>query len=728
MAVSEAERAIVEGLNPRQHEAVTHGSGAVLILAGPGSGKTRVITHRIAYLVREYRIAPWRILAVTFTNKAAREMRSRMEPLLGEDARNVHMGTFHSMCARFLRADGEAIGISRDFVIYDDADQISVMKRVLEELHVDPRRFSPRSVLSAISNAKSEMIVPEQYAAKVRNYFDEVVAQAWVRYEGALRNSAALDFDDLLNEAVRLLQESPEALDKYAGRYAHVLVDEFQDTSPAQYLLARLLASHHENITVVGDPDQSIYSWRAADVRNVGYFERDFPESTTYLLEQNYRSTPAILAAADAVIAKSADRKPRTLWTERPAGDLIATYDAYNDEEEAETVAAEIAGLSNAGRRYGEMAVMYRTNGMSRAIEEALVRRRIPYRLIGGVRFYQRREIKDLVAYLRLIHNAADEASFRRIVNVPARGIGDRSVQRLQDYAREHSLSLSQAAQAAGMGNVVGITGRSANAIRGFVETIGTLRATVGQPLPKLLDAVLATTGYGRYLQESEAEGEERLENVLQLRAVMDQYEDIGGEEENDLAQFLQDVSLVADVDEMKDDVDAVTLITLHTAKGLEFPVVFMIGMEEGVLPHIRSFDDPRQMEEERRLAYVGITRAMDLLYLTRAYRRFSFGISASNPASRFLSDIPKEVVRPLGSASRSYAEAAAAPLKYDDLPAEEAEFGPGDRVFHPKFGGGQIVSAVKNGSDIEYQVAFDDAEKVGVKRLLQQYARLTPA
>ena len=728
MAVSEAERAIVEGLNPRQHEAVTHGSGAVLILAGPGSGKTRVITHRIAYLVREYRIAPWRILAVTFTNKAAREMRSRMEPLLGEDARNVHMGTFHSMCARFLRADGEAIGISRDFVIYDDADQISVMKRVLEELHVDPRRFSPRSVLSAISNAKSEMIVPEQYAAKVRNYFDEVVAQAWVRYEGALRNSAALDFDDLLNEAVRLLQESPEALDKYAGRYAHVLVDEFQDTSPAQYLLARLLASHHENITVVGDPDQSIYSWRAADVRNVGYFERDFPESTTYLLEQNYRSTPAILAAADAVIAKSADRKPRTLWTERPAGDLIATYDAYNDEEEAETVAAEIAGLSNAGRRYGEMAVMYRTNGMSRAIEEALVRRRIPYRLIGGVRFYQRREIKDLVAYLRLIHNAADEASFRRIVNVPARGIGDRSVQRLQDYAREHSLSLSQAAQAAGMGNVVGITGRSANAIRGFVETIGTLRATVGQPLPKLLDAVLATTGYGRYLQESEAEGEERLENVLQLRAVMDQYEDIGGEEENDLAQFLQDVSLVADVDEMKDDVDAVTLITLHTAKGLEFPVVFMIGMEEGVLPHIRSFDDPRQMEEERRLAYVGITRAMDLLYLTRAYRRFSFGISASNPASRFLSDIPKEVVRPLGSASRSYAEAAAAPPKYDELPAEEAEFGPGDRVFHPKFGGGQIVSAVKNGSDIEYQVAFDDAEKVGVKRLLQQYARLTPA
>jgi DNA helicase II / ATP-dependent DNA helicase PcrA len=727
VAVTESEQAILEGLNPRQHEAVTHGSGAVLILAGPGSGKTRVITHRIAYLVREYRIAPWRILAVTFTNKAAREMRNRMQPLLGEDAKNVHMGTFHSMCARFLRADGEAIGVSRDFVIYDDADQVSVMKRALEELHVDPRRFSPRSVLSAISNAKSEMIAPEQYAAKVRDYFDEVVAQAWTRYEAALRNSAALDFDDLLNEAVRLLQESPEALDKYAGRYAHVLVDEFQDTNPAQYLLARLLASHHENITVVGDPDQSIYSWRAADVRNVGYFERDFPGCTTYLLEQNYRSTPAILAAADAVIGKSADRKPRTLWTDRESGDLISTYDAYNDEEEAETVAAEIAGLSNAGRRYGDVAVMYRTNGMSRAIEEALVRRRIPYRLIGGVRFYQRREIKDLVAYLRLIHNPADEASFLRIVNVPARGIGDRSVQRLQDHARENSVPLSLAAEAAAHGAVAGVTGRSIAAIRTFVEAMNSLRAAVDQPLPKLLDSVLVATGYGRYLQESEEEGEERLENVLQLRAVMEQYDDVGGDE-NDLAQFLQDVSLVADVDEMKEDVDAVTLITLHTAKGLEFPVVFMIGMEEGVLPHIRSFDDPRQMEEERRLAYVGITRAMDLLYLTRAYRRFSFGITAANPASRFLSDIPKEVLRPLGSATRSYAEAAAAPARYEDLPAPDSDFAPGDRVFHPKFGSGHIVSAVKNGADVEYQVAFDDAEKIGVKRLLQQYAKLVPA
>jgi DNA helicase-2/ATP-dependent DNA helicase PcrA len=718
--------AIVDGLNPRQHEAVVHGDGAVLILAGPGSGKTRVITHRIAYLVRHQRVAPWRILAVTFTNKAAREMRDRMGRLLGDDAANVHMGTFHAMCARFLRADGKAIGISSDFVIYDDADQVAVMKRVLEELHVDPRRFSPRSVLSAISNAKSEMIVPEQFAAKVRNYFDEVVARAYVRYDQSLRAASALDFDDLLNEAVRLLQQSPEALEKYAGRYRYVLVDEFQDTSPAQYLLARLLASVHGNITVVGDPDQSIYSWRAADVRNVGYFERDFPDCTTYLLEQNYRSTPAILAAADAVIEKSADRKPRSLWTERTGGELITTYDAYNDEEEAEVVATEVSGLVNAGRKYGDIAIMYRTNAMSRSLEEALVRHRVPYRLIGGVRFYQRREIKDLIAYVRLIHNRMDEASLFRVINVPARGIGDRSIQRLQEHARSAGISTWDACEAvAHGGGVTGVSGRSLSAIRAFVEMLDGLREQRAESLPKLLDAVLSATGYTRYLQDAESESEERLENVLQLRAVMSQYEEVGGEQ-GDLATFLQDVSLVADVDEMKDGVDAVTLITLHTAKGLEFPVVFIVGMEEGVLPHMRSFDDPRQMEEERRLAYVGITRAMDLLYLTRAYRRFTFGTQISNPPSRFLSDIPREVTRPLGSATpRGFVEAAMAPTKYSDLPAADSEWSAGDRVAHAKFGTGTVISTQQNGGDVEIVVAFETA---GTRRLLQSYARLVPA
>jgi len=718
---------ILEGLNPVQHEAVLHGDGALLILAGPGSGKTRVITHRIAHLVRDERVAPWRVLAVTFTNKAAREMRERAAALMGEDAAGLHMGTFHAMCARFLRADGQAIGISSNFVIYDDADQVGVMKRVLEELHVDPRRFSPRAVLSAISNAKSEMIVPEQLLARVRNYFDEVVARAYVRYNEMLRAAGALDFDDLLSETVRLFQDSPEALEKYAGRYRHVLVDEFQDTNPVQYTLARQLASRHGNITVVGDPDQSIYSWRSADVRNVGYFERDFPDCKVYLLEQNYRSTPAILAAAEAVIGKNPDRKPRHLWTDRAAGDLITTYDAYNDEEEAEVVASEINGLSNAGRKYADIAVMYRTNAQSRSLEEALVRHRIPYRLIGGIRFYQRREIKDIVAYLRIVQNRLDEASLLRVINVPARGIGATSIHRLQDHARALGGSLWDACEAVAHGlGVAGINGRSVTCIRAFVELVERIQAEDGTSLTKLLDAVLRESGYTRYLQDSESESEERLENILQLRAVMSEYEGMRGDE-NDLAAFLEDVSLVADVDEMKEGVDAVTLITLHTAKGLEFPVVFMVGMEEGILPHIRSFDDPRQMEEERRLAYVGITRAMDRLYLTRAYRRFSFGVQSANPASRFLGDIPKEVTHPLGSVTpRSYAEAASAPSRVEEtaVPAE-SEWDPGDRVQHQKFGVGTVISVSANGSDIDLMVAFDE---VGTKRLLQSYARLVPA
>ena len=717
---------LLEGLNEPQRAAVTHGDGGVLILAGPGSGKTRVITQRVAYLVRERRVAPWRILAVTFTNKAAREMRERAARLLGEDAKNLHMGTFHSMCARWLRIDGAAIGLSPDFVIYDDADQVALMKRVLEELHVDPRRYSPRGVLSQISNAKSEMIVPEQMAATVRSYSDEVVARAYARYEASLKAASALDFDDLLFYALRLFQK-PDMLEKYAGRYLHVLVDEFQDTNPVQYALARQLASVHGNITVVGDPDQSIYSWRSADVRNVQYFERDFPGCTIYLLEQNYRSTPAILQAADCVIGKNPDRHPRQLWTEREGGDLITTYEAYSDEEEGEFTATEIARLVAAGRTYGDIAVMYRTNAQSRAVEEALVRHRIPYRLIGGVRFYQRREIKDLVAYLRLVHNPFDEASLLRVINVPGRGIGDRTVERLREHATRTGATPWDATVevAKGMG-VAGVTGRSASAVQAFVGTIETLQAQRSLPLPDLLDQVLSLTGYAKYLQDGDESSEERIENVLELRSVMSEYEEVAGEG-GDLATFLQDVALVADVDELREGSSAVTLITLHAAKGLEFPVVFLIGLEEGVLPHIRSFDDPRQMEEERRLCYVGMTRAMDLLYLTRSYRRFSFGAQSANPPSRFLADIPARLKRPFGSTPRTYIEAASAPSPFDadEPPPADAQWSTGDRVVHPKFGAGTVVSSHSNGSDVEVVVAFESA---GVRRLLQSYAKLVPA
>ncbi|MBK6318386.1 MAG: UvrD-helicase domain-containing protein [Dehalococcoidia bacterium] len=715
---------LLEGLNEPQRQAVMHGDGAVLILAGPGSGKTRVITHRIAHLVIEHRIAPWRILAVTFTNKAAREMRERTARLLGEDAASLHMGTFHSMCARWLRIDGSAIGLSPDFVIYDDADQVALVKRVLEELHVDPRRFTPRAVLSAISNAKSEMLVPEALLSTVRGYGDEVVARAYAAYERALKAASAVDFDDLLLYAVRLF-EVPEMLQKYANRYQHVLVDEFQDTNPVQYQLARKLASGHGNITVVGDPDQSIYSWRAADVRNVQYFERDFPNCAVYLLEQNYRSTGAILEAADAVIGKNPGRHPRKLWTDRQGGDLITTYDAYNDEEEGEFVAKETSRLATDGRSYGDVAVMYRTNAQSRAVEEALVRHRIPYRLIGGVRFYQRREIKDLIAYFRLAQNPRDEASLLRVINVPGRGIGDKTVDRLDEFARENGVTLWDACEGVAGGLGAAITGRSAAAVAGFVHIINRLQADAGRPLPELLDQVLTLTGYAKYLHDGGDDAEDRIENVLELRSLMTEYEDVGGDQ-GDLAAFLQDVALVADVDELREGVPAVTLITLHAAKGLEYPVVFLIGLEEGVLPHIRSFDDPRQMEEERRLCYVGMTRAMDLLYLSRSYRRFSFGQQAANPPSRFLNDVPAHTKRPYGSTGRSYAEAAAAPSMFENVePAEDSMWSAGDRVAHPKFGPGVIVSAQKNGSDVEYVVAFETA---GTRRLLQSYAKLVPA
>ena len=713
-----------------------HPGGAQLILAGPGSGKTRVITQRIAWLVGEQRVAPWRILAVTFTNKAAREMRARAQDLLGEDAAKLHLGTFHSMCARWLRIHGQDIGLSPDYVIYDDADQTALMKRVLAALHVDTRQFTPRSVLSAISSAKSEMRGADHFKRQTENYFQEVVSRAYTRYQQGLREASALDFDDLLTETVRLFRESEEALERRAGQYRHVLVDEFQDTNPAQYALARQLASEHGNICVVGDPDQSIYSWRAADSRNTQYFLRDFPDVTTCLLEQNYRSTQPILDAASAVIENNRSHIERALWTKREAGQALTTYEAYNDEEEGEFVAREVERLATTNHPLGSIAVLYRTNAQSRPIEDALVRHRIPYRLIGGVRFYQRREIKDLIAYLRLVQNRLDEASLLRVINVPARGIGDTTMARLADYAGSTGLAIWDACEAASRGEpVLGIAARAATAIRRFVHSIEAMRAERDRPLAELLDLVLQESGYAQYLRDRDEGGEERLENVLQLRTVMAQYEDTTGGEAGDLASFLQDVALVADVDELQGAVEAITLITLHAAKGLEFPVVFLVGMEEGVLPHIRSFDDPRQLEEERRLAYVGITRAEDSVYLTRAYRRYLGGRPLTNPPSRFLGEIPEELLQPYRSGERRTVRERVAPMASAPRPAPasteanaaEPEWQAGDRVRHAHFGEGIVVSCQERRGDVEVVVAFDDA-KAGVKRLLQSLAPLERA
>ncbi len=714
---------ILAGLNDAQRAAVTHGDGALLILAGPGSGKTRVITHRIAWLIRERRLAPWNILAVTFTNKAAREMRGRAASLVGEDGLLLHMGTFHAMCARWLRIDGEAVGVSSEFSIYDEDDQLGVIKRVLDELRIDPRQFTPRSVLARISAHKSELTTPEAALSRARTYPEEVAARAYVLYEAALRRAMALDFDDLLLRAIDLLR-IPALREKWAGRYRHVLVDEFQDTSPAQYLLARDLASVHGNITVVGDADQSIYSWRSADIRNFEYFLRDFRNAAVARLEQNYRSTVPILEAAVGVISRNPDRAEMKLWTARRGGEPVLWYEAYNDEEEGEFVAREILRLVAAGRTFRDFAVLYRTNAQSRPFEEAMVRHRIPYRVVGGVRFYERREVRDLLAYLRVIHNPADEASLLRIINVPGRGIGSRTVERLQELARMKDLSLWEACQLAAAGEADSISGRAATAIGLFVDVIESLRVHAQGPLGELFERLLEEVGYLQYLGEGD-DSEERTENVLQLHSLLREYEEVAGEG-NDLATFLQDVALVSDQDTLDETAHAVTLITLHAAKGLEFPVVFLVGMEEGLLPHLRSFDDPARLAEERRLCYVGITRAMDLLYLTRAYRRMAFGTSTANPPSRFIGDIPASVKRPYGAAPRGYVEAAVgAGHLTPELPAaDDTAFPPGTRVVHAKFGEGVVTEARMNGGEVEYVVEFD---KAGTRRLLQTYAKLRP-
>ncbi len=713
--------ATLEGLNEPQRRAVTHGDGPLLILAGPGSGKTRVITQRIAYQVLERRVAPWRIVAVTFTNKAAREMRSRTEVLLGDDASKVAMGTFHSLCARWLRTDGKLIGVDPNFVVYDDDDQMRTMKRIIEDLRIDPRRYAPRAILSSISQAKSELLTVDEYRRRVTTYPQEVTARAYEAYNIALGRASALDFDDLLSDAVRLFRDSDEAREKYAQRFLHVLVDEFQDTNPAQYMLAQQLASIHRNICVVGDPDQGIYSWRSADVRNVQYFERDFPDATVILLEQNYRSTKPILAAADIVIGKNPGRKPRTLWTDRDGGDLISVHEAYNDEEEGEYVAVESRRLIREGLPANGIAVMYRTNSQSRPIEDALVRHRMPYRVVGGVRFYQRREVKDLIAYLRVIHNPNDEASLLRILNLPPRGIGDRSIERLRELAARNSqsvggfiLSIAQGAPADG------IVARSLNAIREFGKQIASLRTEASKDIDTLLDEILAATGYGRWLRSQE-DGEERFGNIEALRNLMSQYVETAGDG-GELAIFLADISLQSDADEHDPDAPAITLISLHSAKGLEFPAVFIVGLEEGILPHQRSFDDPKQAEEERRLAYVGITRAQDRLYLSSAYRRFSFTGATMNPKSRFLKEIPPHLTQPFGGKSRTYEETALAPQRPDVLkefrPAGAA-FQASQRVRHGKFGLGTVVAVQERKDDVEYTIAFDSA---GLKKLLQSY------
>jgi DNA helicase-2/ATP-dependent DNA helicase PcrA len=716
---------VLAELNPAQREAVEAVNGPVLILAGPGSGKTRVITHRVAYLVKVCGVSPYRIMAVTFTNKAAREMEERLHRLVGGMAEQLTLGTFHAICARILRREGEAAGIDPKFVIYDDEDQLSLIKRGIQEVGLDPKQYAPRAIQSVISSAKSRLLTPEECVKHSRSYFDEVAQRVYERYQQLLTESSALDFDDLLMKTVQLFRNNPEVLSKYQSRFLHIQVDEFQDTNLVQYELVKLLAGKYRNICVVGDPDQSIYSWRFADLRNILNFEKDYPEAKVVLLEQNYRSTKMILDVASSIIAANRERKQKELWTDNEQGEPAVVVETYTEQEEAQFVVSEVERLVKEGKaKLGDCAVMYRTNAQSRALEEAFIRYGIPYRLVAGTRFYERREVKDIIAYLRLIQNPYDSVSLLRIINVPPRGIGQRSLDELSHRAKSTGVPEYKALQLMEQ-NPPSLSPRISQTLIGFSKLVEELIARSGElDLVELFDLVVERIGYKEYVM-GEADGEERWENVMELRTVAKEYRDLAPAE--GLSAFLEGVALVSDVDGLEAGANAVTLITLHQAKGLEFPVVFIVGMEEGILPHIRSFDDPAQMEEERRLCYVGVTRAKQKVYLVRAFRRNLMGSSNVGRPSRFLNDIPEHLVSSGGGWQGGESKITEAIYSWNKVsmpapPPVVPELKAGDHVRHAQFGEGVVVSCQPVKDDSEVTVAFTGA---GVKKLLLSFARL---
>ncbi len=717
---------ILTGLNPAQKEAVEAINGPVLILAGPGSGKTRVITHRVAYLIKVVGVNPRRIMAVTFTNKAAREMEERLLNLVSASVQNLTLGTFHAICARILRQDGKVIGVDKKFVIYDDDDQISLLKRSLQDLALDPKQFAPRALQSVISNAKSQMLGPTDLPGK--SYFEEVTRRVYERYQQLLADSSALDFDDLLMKTVLLFRHNKETLEKYQARYMHIQVDEFQDTNLVQYELIKLLAGKYRNICVVGDPDQSIYSWRAADIRNILNFEKDFPDAKVILLEQNYRSTQLILDAATHVISANKQRKPKDLWTENEKGLPPYVIETYSEEEEAQWVVNEIDKLVRSKEvKPGDCAIMFRTNAQSRVLEEAFIRYGMPYKLVAGTRFYERREVKDIIAYLRLIQNPNDTVSLMRVINVPQRGIGERSLDELSRWAQSQGVNeykaLQLLAESKDSSAELPFSARTVKALAGFAAMLDNfIEKSKELDMVKLFDLVVEKSGYKQYITGL-VDGDDRWENILELRGVAQDYKDLDATE--GLTAFLEGVALVSDVDSLPEKVETVTLITLHQAKGLEFPVVFIIGMEEGILPHYKSIDDPAQLEEERRLCYVGITRAKKKVYLVRAFRRHLMGSSEVNKPSRFLLDIPSHLIARGGVTAKedewsaAGIDAAEKAIKAnEDLPVFKA----GDHVMHEQFGEGVVINYHKTRNDAEVVVAFDGA---GIKRFLLSFAKI---
>ena len=696
---------ILDELSPRQREAVQHENGPLLIVAGPGSGKTRVMAHRVAYLITERDVAPWRILAVTFTNKAARELRERCNSLVPESADALQVRTFHSFCAQVLRMFPESAGLEPGYSIYDDDDQARTIRRVLDELEIDQKQFPPRALMAAISDSKNRMIGPDAFASTTESYREEVAARVYERYEAALKAANSVDFDDLLLKVFRMLEGNADLREQYQDRYEYLLVDEFQDTNPLQFHIARLLSGGHRNICVVGDPDQSIYSWRNADPSNLVDFQSTYADATVVTLDQSYRSTQLILEAADAVIANNETRLEKHLWTDNDRGRPVALAEAYDENEEARIVLDEVEKLfDKEDVPRGEMAVMYRINAQSRAMEVACNRRGLPYRLVGGVKFYQRKEIRDTLSFLRVVNNPADDAALERIINVPARGISQRTWLELRRVAQANGVpvldvvfSLGGDAEAApddGNGSyTVELNTRARNAVIRFAGLIKRLieQSLTLQP-PDLIDLALERSGYARWVLEDKERGDERMENLKELRGSSEQFaversSAAGADPRELLGDFLQNVALVSDVDALEDADgrgDAITLITLHQAKGLEFDAVFMLGLEEGLLPHSRSIEDPAQLEEERRLCYVGMTRARKYLYMLRAFRRNFRGTSVAGIASRFLDELPESLVtrsRVRGMRSSSDVTERLRARDVATIPAPKAAAGSPDNV-----------------------------------------------
>ena len=732
--MSQAER-LLEDLNQAQRAAVEHRGSPLLIVAGAGSGKTRVLTRRIAHLLATGDARPGEILAITFTNKAAGEMKERVAELVGPSARAMWVSTFHSACVRILRSESKRLGIASSFTIYDQADSLRLMTMVIRDLDLDPKRFTARSFLAQVSNLKNELIDEETYASRAANPTEEALAASYRGYQERLRRANAFDFDDLIGSAVAVLQLFPDVAEHYRRRFRHIMVDEYQDTNHAQYQLVKELVGHDTEqlkageLCVVGDADQSIYAFRGATIRNIEEFERDYPNARTILLEQNYRSTQTILTAANAVIARNARRRAKNLWTDSGQGEQIVAYVADDEHDEASFIATEIDTLTdNEGIKPSDVAVFYRTNAQSRSIEDVFIRVGMPYKVVGGVRFYERREVRDALAYLRALANPEDDVSLRRILNVPKRGIGDRAEAMVEAFAQRERISfwaaLERAQEAPGMAT------RSLTMITPFVSMMNDLRTLIesGADPATVLQAVLEQSGYVAELSaSSDPQDEGRLENLAELESVAQEFSD--DNPDGTLIELLERIALVADADQIPDDDGGVvTLMTLHTAKGLEFPVVFLTGLEDGVFPHMRSLSDPKELEEERRLAYVGITRARERLYLSRSMMRSAWGAPAYNPPSRFFDEIPEAALNwrreePARQAFVPSVARSSSALRLGDRvvnPGPVISLNAGDRVTHSKFGLGTVVSTAGAGDKADATIDFGSA---GVKRLLLRYA-----